>query len=191
MATRREFMESVNDFDDLVSFCNEVGSYDTVEYLYTDSARDEYINDDLSNYWSSEGWEEVRDYLDSLEASGSYEWWYRDEWDGDWRGLCYSDIDEWKTQVADELEENGYFDSEDEEDNEELSVVETEDEDDDCEGEFEFEDFEFDSGTVIVWNEPEPAPEPAPEAQAAPSVANEDECTPMLSSASDLTMLWG
>lgn len=114
--TRAEFLDNINDFYDLAQFCSDEG-LSIMEDVYSDDARDEYIDDDLTEIARNYTWREMRDYLQNI-PTGS-DWWVRDDW-GDWCSID-NDFAQWKNDVLEEADDiarsNGWdnwFDTDDE-----------------------------------------------------------------------------
>ncbi len=122
--TRTQFQEGINDFSDLIDFCNEIGC-DYCEDIYDDDSRDEVIEEDLADYIRENGWRDTRDWLYGIETG--YDWYKRDNY-GDWVGLGDADFEQYKDDVESYCMECGCFDEDDEdEDDEEEPYRESED----------------------------------------------------------------
>ncbi len=111
--TRREFIEEVNDFDDLTRFCWNNDCY-VCEYVRDGEQYDDYIWE-LIRDWDN-GWEELRDWLDCLPCVGRYD--YVDTED-DFVVLDDDDFQDYKRRVLGWMDENNYWDEPDEEEIEE------------------------------------------------------------------------
>lgn len=114
--TREQFEEYVVDFDSLVDFCNDYGYESYVEDVYDEGAYDEHIDEELDELvHNGERWWDVKDFLDDVDTG--YDWYYRNEW-GEWSPLTEDcDFDDWVSNLIDMLEDDGFFelDNEDEE----------------------------------------------------------------------------
>lgn len=120
--TRQEFIDTVDDIDELLDFCSDIG-YE-LEGVYGEEERDDYINNQVHDMVREYNWEEIRDLLDGIPTG--YYFYYMDRW-GDWNGRDSDDIDDLKQEVLEYADENELFDPEDEE--EEHPEDETEEED--------------------------------------------------------------
>lgn len=106
--TRQEFIEDVNSFSDLVSFCVDEGIEDLCDDVYEAG----YINDILmESIGNMRDWEEVRDLLVNIPTRCDY---YREDGYGGYEDADYS-FDDYKNEVLQYMDENGTWD-EDEED---------------------------------------------------------------------------
>ena len=109
--TRQEFINDVNDFAELIDFCNDVGCSICEDLVYYETM-DDYIWDAIRD-WDS-GWEELRDALDSIDTAP---YWYLHEGWMDFHGVD-DEFDDYKREVLEEADEYNYFDDEDEDDDE-------------------------------------------------------------------------
>ena len=96
--TRDEFLDNVNDFYDLVDFCNE-NSLSTCDYLLSDGSFDDWVDEQLEQWARYDRWWEVKDKLNDLPSG--YDW-YDTEWSVE--GLSSSDFDDWKEKVLEEAD---------------------------------------------------------------------------------------
>lgn len=106
--TRDEFLENVNDWYELRDFCDDVGC-DYCEDVYDDEGRDDYINECLMDWARNDSWYELRDRLADIPTG--YEF-YRIDDCGDWRSLDDSDFDQYKQEVLEWMDDNEYWDEE-------------------------------------------------------------------------------
>ena len=129
--TRQEFIDSVNDFSDLIDFCNDEGC-DYCEDIYYEDSFDDLINDSLSSWARELSWYELRDRLNDLPRG--YTWY---ECSDDWRGLDDDDFRSYKDDVLEWGDDHDIWDVPDEDDEEiddfEDGGIFEEDEDDDYE----------------------------------------------------------
>lgn len=136
--TRKEFLEDVNDMDDLICFCND-NDLSTLEYVYDSDSFDSYINDCLYDKVRNNGdsWVDVKDWLNDIPDGYDY---YDTEYD--FEGIGDYEFDDYKTRVLDDAD---YYDVwEDEEDDEEVEGVEDDEEVYDSDISEEAFDFLFD-----------------------------------------------
>ena len=110
--TRDYFDEYVNDYGDLLDFCDEVGC----EYL-SDVIREEdldsHVCDDIRNAMRFDTWDTIRDELCNIQEGYDY---YRRNGSFNYDSLSEYDFEDDKNAVLEWAEENGVFDDEDEED---------------------------------------------------------------------------
>lgn len=105
--TRQEFIDKVNDFDQLMEFAGDVG-YD-YENVYDSQQYDDRIYDDIHN--DDNCWQEVRDWIADLPDG--YEFYTQDAW-GEWFGHDASDIDDLKQELLEWADDQSdVFDEED------------------------------------------------------------------------------
>lgn len=108
--TRQEFLDEITTWYDLIEWCNNhMCSY--CDDIYSDEARDEYIDEALVDMARNNNWYELRDILSNLATGHDY--WCRDEY-GDWHGVD-DEFDEYFNDVLEWADENGEFDEEEEE----------------------------------------------------------------------------
>ena len=107
--TRREFIEEVNDFDDLTRFCWN-NDCSICEYIRDGEQFDDYIWESIRDWDYS--WENLRDWLDGLPSVDR--WDYVDTED-ECRVLDDDDFEDYKRQVEEWMTENDYWDNDDEE----------------------------------------------------------------------------
>ena len=113
--TRQEWIDEITDIGELVYWCRDNGeAEEIVEDLIDDDILEEYISDDIRN--CDYGWMTLRDCLDGIDT-GYY--WYRVDGAFDYVGLDRDDFEDYKQQVLDELDSEGYFDPEEDEESEE------------------------------------------------------------------------
>lgn len=131
---RQEWIDEIADIYDLVRFCWDNGYDGEVENVYSADSRNDCINDEI-NSWGSD-WTNLRDYLSDLEDSDQYDYWLRDDYDGTWTGIGNYEFNELKEQVLETLDNDEWFDV-DEEDVPEAAEAHAEPEESD-----EFEELE-------------------------------------------------
>ena len=106
--TKSWFDEHVDWWPDLIVAARDEGYDEVDEYIYSDDARNDYINDELSNDDSS--WRSVRDWLDGIDDS-YYDFWHHDDW-GEWTEADDETFYQFKTRFMDWMDENGYWEDE-------------------------------------------------------------------------------
>lgn len=131
--TRQEFLDDVTTFDELNSFCIDIG-YDLQEDgAYSEEEYDDYIDEEVYETARENDWRYLREWLSNLPDG--YDFYFRDDW-GEWEGRSCREIDDLKENVLEYADENDLFDVEDEEVEEYIEEyieadVEEEPEDDD------------------------------------------------------------
>ena len=108
--TKAEFYDSINTMSELVEFCETHDCYHIVEDLRESGDFDSWVweqMEDLGRRWY---WTELRDTLEMLEPP-TYDYFLPGE------NLTFSepDLDEYKNDVIEYLEEYDYWDEEDDE----------------------------------------------------------------------------
>lgn len=111
---RQDFVDNINYISELIEFCNDYGYEHQVDQIYDDAQRNDAIEEQINERREYESWWEIRDWLYNLESEGSYDYWRLDDY-GDWYGLDGSDFEDMKESVLNELDEDNFFDEEDEE----------------------------------------------------------------------------
>lgn len=109
--TRREFLEEVNDFSDLLDFCWEE-SLSTCEDVYSEGSLSELIDEEIKEKIQYNSWMEVRDFLNDIPEG--YDFYSQDGY-GDWRGLGSDDFEDYKLEVLREMDASGAWEDEPEE----------------------------------------------------------------------------
>lgn len=106
--TRQEWIDDMTDFGDLQIFCNDYGYQEReAEQIVSDYDYASWIEDDIRN--SDYGWRSLRDSLNELPEGYDY---YRCNGGLDYEGLTQSDFENWKSDLLDELDGDGFFDEE-------------------------------------------------------------------------------
>lgn len=129
--TRQQFIDEVNDWWELIDFCNDEGcSY--CEDVYSEESRDDYINEELVDMArNADSWASLRDNLNDIDTDYDY---YRCTDYGDWEGLGDYEFRDYKEDVLEWADEQDIW-----EDDEEEPLP---------------EDVEDDNGTDFVADEP-------------------------------------
>lgn len=132
--TRAEFYENVTTWWDLKNFCSDE-QCDICDDIYDEEGRDDYINDCLMDWARNDSWTELLSKLEDIPTGYDY---YRYDDYGDWVGLDDGDFDEIRDEVAEWMDDNGYWDDDEEEaDDEDEEPIDDEEEeppveDEDC-----------------------------------------------------------
>lgn len=114
--TRSEFLSDVRDFWDLRDFCCDADSY-YFDDIFEEGAKDEYVNEYLSNLGRNPDWKDVKDYLNDVPDRES-EWYRLDDYAG-FMALNDHDFINMKNEVMEWAEDNDIFDEEPEPEEEE------------------------------------------------------------------------
>lgn len=132
--TRAEFYENVTTWWDLKNFCSDE-QCDICDDIYDEEGRDDYINDCLMDWARNDSWTELLSRLEDIPTGYDY---YRYDDYGEWEGLVDGDFDEIRDEVAEWMDDNGYWDDDEEEaDDEDEEPIDDEEEeppveDEDC-----------------------------------------------------------
>lgn len=122
--TKSEFIEETRgDIWALYEFCNENDYEHFFEELYSNDARNDYINEDMCERARDEDWQDMRDWLNDIESDGNYDWWYRDAWD-EWHGVDDDYIEYMIDEIVTELEADNFFEEEVDEGEDETAIEE-------------------------------------------------------------------
>lgn len=111
--TRQEFLDNVTEWWELVNFCEEMGC-DYCKNIYDDETRDDFINERLVDMAQDETWTNLLDALQGLYDTSGYSYYKLDGYD-DWEGLTEYDFSCYKDDVCTWMDDNDYWDDEDEE----------------------------------------------------------------------------
>lgn len=115
--TRSEFINTVNEWLGLISFCYDE-ECDICDEIYSEDYRDDYINEFLVERAADfESWRDLRNELVDIPTGYDY---YKCNGLTDWEGLDNNDFDDYKQDVIDWMDDHDYWDEED--DDEELSL---------------------------------------------------------------------
>lgn len=111
--TRQEFIDEINNWWELIDFCNDEGC-DYLDNVYTAEARGDCINDYQLEGWARDNlWRNLLDILNDLYDGYEY---YKLDGYGDWVYLNDEDFESYKSDVLDWAEQNYVFDEDEEED---------------------------------------------------------------------------
>ena len=123
--TRAEFIDTVNEWWELIDFCSDENC-EICNDVYSNDDRDSYIDERLSDIADSIGdWRSLRDELYNITTG--YDYYLYNGWT-DWIGLTDEDFEEFKQRVLVWMDNGDYW--EEEEDEEEFFDDEYYDEDD-------------------------------------------------------------
>ena len=100
--TRNEFLDTVNDWYELIEFCNDVGcSY--CDDVYSEESMNDDINERLTDWAQECTWQELYSRLDDIPSGYDY---YRCNDYGGWESLDDSDFDDYKDDVLEWMDNN-------------------------------------------------------------------------------------
>lgn len=117
--TRQEFIDDIEDFDDLIQVCSEYGCT-VCDSVYDSDQCDDWIDEHTEEWAENENWRDLRDMLDSIPTG--YDWYRIDDYDNV-HGLDNQDFENYKSEVAEWMDGNALWDAEDEEEDEEPAPV--------------------------------------------------------------------
>ncbi len=129
--TREEFL-NMEDWSELIDFCYENNLY-ICDDVYSDSQKDDYVNDCLVGWAENSTWAELRDRL--REIPDTADWYILDDY-GDFCEAGDDEFEEYKESVLEKADERGLFDDDEEEYEEDSLEDYTFDEEEDEEEEF-------------------------------------------------------
>lgn len=109
--TRTEFIDEINDFYELINFCDDVRCYLLEDVISADS-RDEIIDESLVDLARNNTWQDLFSILDGYRDNSGYDYYEYDEYYGEWRP---ADFDYWKEQVAEWGDDNDAWGEDEEE----------------------------------------------------------------------------
>ena len=115
MMTKEQFYDEVYDFGTLRSFCWDQGYDEFVNDIMDESEYDTSVCEEIRDMTYNYGWDEVKNWLNELPSGYDY---YRKDDNGEYEGLS----DQYFNLIRDELEEqldrNGFFDEDVDDDDE-------------------------------------------------------------------------
>lgn len=121
--TREEFLDTIDNIDDLISFCYDNDMEEYCSSVHSRDSVDEYLCDLIQEKCRHESWESVREMLNDIEPG--YDWYVEDD--------CYifAPLEDYvfcdiREEVLDHCEDIGYFDNPEDEEEDFLSDLEEE-----------------------------------------------------------------
>lgn len=114
--TRDDFINDVEYFGELISFCDD-NDIDICRGIYSSDTRDDFIDDSLLDMARHNNWRELLNILEDLNSDNDY-YYYSDEGD-DWEGLNEFDFEDYKRDVLEYGDNNGLWDEPEDEDEDE------------------------------------------------------------------------
>jgi len=110
--TRAEFIDTVNEWWELIDFCSDENC-EICNDVYSDDDRDSYIDERLSDIADSIGdWRSLRDELYNITTG--YDYYLYNGWT-DWIGLTDEDFEEFKQRVLVWMDNGDYWEEEEDE----------------------------------------------------------------------------
>lgn len=104
--TRAEFVENIEDFNDLIMFCYQE-DIDICDNVVDQERYNDTIMERLRNYEGFDTWQEAYQFLRNLPDDYDY---YREDDYGDFEGLTDDDFDSYKQDVMDYMDRNAAWD---------------------------------------------------------------------------------
>lgn len=104
--TRREFIENIETFDDLIQFCWDENLEDLID-VFSAEALNERVLEDIGDYGD---WRDVYNFLRRIPTGYT---WYTEDW-GDYTGVSDEEFPRYKQTVLEAMDEDGVWDEEDE-----------------------------------------------------------------------------
>lgn len=135
--TREEFLDNVNDWDELLDFCYDNDIY-TCEDIHTDAQKDEYIEDNLVEWARTSTWKELYNILDDIPDESN--WYIINDYGEIWEATD-DDFEDYKQRTLEKCDDDLLFDEEEpyeEDDIEDYALDEEEEEDEEIEPEMPF-----------------------------------------------------
>ncbi len=113
--TRQEFIENITTWSELLDFCYDNDS-NVCEDIISYDTMDEEIESDLQEEVGNRSWRDIRDLLSDINTNYDY---YRRDGMFDYCPMDDdSDFDEYKDVVLDWMDDNGYWDDEEDDEGE-------------------------------------------------------------------------
>ena len=106
---RQDFIDNINTFDDLLSFCDNNGYEQFFEDYVDEDYADECLNEMFVDVIREFGWSEARDQMNNQDTG--YTWYRRDAW-GDLVGCDDDDFESLKDEVLDYVDDDEAWDDE-------------------------------------------------------------------------------
>ena len=111
--TRQEFIDNIHYWSELIEFCSDNGC-DYCEDIYDSDAWNDYVNDDVAEMARNDGWRDILGVLQEYDELSGYDYYRRNDY-GEWIGLDDDDFESYKDDVCGWMDDNDYWDEEDEE----------------------------------------------------------------------------
>lgn len=111
--TRQEFINNIHYWSELIEFCSDNGC-NYCEDIYDSDAWNDYVNDDVAEMARNDGWRDIFGVLQVYDELYGYDYYRRNDY-GEWIGLDGDDFESYKNDVCGWMDDNDYWDEEDEE----------------------------------------------------------------------------
>lgn len=171
--TREEFINSITSFNALMDFCNDEGYYEYVSD-YHHGRYYEFWDDEANSYIENyDTWEALLDDLSNIrDICGTNNYWYYNDYYGEWECVDQDRFEYTFNDLLEALENDGFFDAEENEENreDEFGIIEDE-------PELEVEEISISDMAVCNLRtiEYSPEPEPVREIHETPKEFEEEE----------------
>lgn len=109
--TRREFIEDVTTWCELIDFCNDEGCEEYVENIYYEDSYDDAIDSQLADMVRDRSWQDVLSWLQDLPSG--YDYYIQDDYE--WREADDDDFDSIKNDVLEYMDDGDWWDEDEEE----------------------------------------------------------------------------
>lgn len=106
---RDDFLSEIEDYSDLINFCNENGIYNVIGNVCDYSEFCELVDEDIRNSTRYDHWTDVRDWLNQLPTD-SESGYYRRNGRLEYEELTARDFEDDKQYILELAEEHGLFD---------------------------------------------------------------------------------
>ena len=106
---RDDFLEEIEDYSDLINFCNDNGIYDVLGDVCDDSEFCYLVDEDIRDSTRYDHWTDVRDWLNQLPTD-SESGYYRRNGRLEYEELTARDFENDKRYILALAEEQGLFD---------------------------------------------------------------------------------
>lgn len=114
--TRREFIEDITTWRDLIEFCNDNDAYSYVDDIYTNEDMNSYIEREAEEFISENGWTIFRDCLNDISEGHEY---YRRDGEMSFEYMDANDLRDLKGEILDD----GIVEFDEEDDEEGMEAV--------------------------------------------------------------------
>lgn len=109
--TRQEFIDDIEDFDDLIEVCSDYGC-SVCDDVYDSDQCDDWIDEHTEEWVENENWRDLRDMLTSIPTGYDY---YRVDGYDNIYGLGDEDFENYKAEVLEWVDGNALWDDDGEE----------------------------------------------------------------------------
>lgn len=109
--TRREFIENIEEFNDLIQFCWDEGLGDLID-VFSAETLNERVFEVIVDYDRYNDWRDVYNFLGRIPTN--YAWYTEDDW-GDYIGVSDEEFPRYKQTVLEAMDEDGAWDDEEDE----------------------------------------------------------------------------